>query len=247
MVKLTYSIIGTLVYSIFLATFICLIAFLADLAWLPKTIDRGAVGVFFPSLLRDAALIAIFGLQHSVMARQSFKRVWTKIIPKPLERSIYVLASSVALIILFLGWTPLHGDVWRVSSSLGTAGIWALFATGWLIVLLSTFLLNHFELFGLQQIYLHARGRTAAPASMKLPFFYKMVRHPLYTGFLIAFWATPHMTVGHFLFALGMSFYILGAIRLEERDLVSLFGRQYEDYRNRVGMLAPCIRRPTRP
>jgi len=190
-------------------------------------------------------LIALFGLQHSVMARQGFKRAWTRIVPEPIERSLYVLIASLVLIALFWFWRPLPTEVWRVENSIGVAILWALFAAGWLTVLLSTFLLNHFELFGLQQVYLHAKGRAGAPPRFRTPFFYKLVRHPLYLGFFLAFWATPVMSQGHLLLAVGMSVYMLIAIVYEERDLVGLFGEDYENYRRDVGMLTPRLRRRT--
>jgi protein-S-isoprenylcysteine O-methyltransferase Ste14 len=243
MVKSAYSIFAAVTYTIFLATFLYLIGFVGDLPWLPNTVNRGAMRPLIPGLLGNVALIGLFGLQHSVMARASFKQVWTKVVPKPLERSVYVLAASLVLIVLFAGGSPLAGDIWRVETSFGNGLLWALFACGWLIVLLSTFLLNHFELFGLQQVYHHIRGKAAIAPTMRLPLSYKIVRHPLYSGFFIAFWATPHMTVGHLLLAVGMSAYMLGAIQLEERDLVGTFGDEYETYRHDVGMLAPRLRR----
>ena len=176
------------------------------------------------------------------MARQGFKRVWTRIVPKPTERSVYVLAASVTLIILFAFWRPIEGAIWSVDGPAATA-LWAVFGSGWLLVLLSTFLINHFELFGLQQAWFHARGREAAPPMFRQPLLYKLVRHPLYAGFFLAFWATPHMSYGHLLLAAGMSVYMLVAIRYEERDLVGVFGRDYEDYRQQVGMLTPRMRR----
>lgn len=229
-------------YAIFFATFLYLIAFVGNLPWVPVTVDRGAEASIGAALVINVALIAIFGLQHSVMARQGFKRAWKRVVPEPAERSVYVLAASLALIILFAFWRPIEGTVWSVG---GTAAyvLWGLFALGWLIVLLSTFLINHFELFGLQQAWFHARGRQAAPPQFRQPLFYKHVRHPLYAGFFLAFWATPQMSYGHLLLALGMSVYMLIAIRYEERDLVGLFGRDYEEYRERVGMLTPRFRR----
>jgi protein-S-isoprenylcysteine O-methyltransferase Ste14 len=243
MIKAAYLIFAVLAYAIFFATFLYLVGFVGDLPWLAKTVDRGVTRDLFTALLGDAALIALFGLQHSVMARAGFKQAWTRIVPRPLERSVYVLAASLVLMVLFAGWSPIAGDVWRVEGGFGEGVLWTLFACGWLIVLLSTFLLNHFELFGLQQVYFHARGRAAAPPRMRLPLFYKIVRHPLYSGFFIAFWATPRMTWGHLLLAAGMSAYMLVAIRLEERDLVGVFGGEYEDYRRSVGMLTPRMRR----
>ncbi|MGI8704954.1 MAG: methanethiol S-methyltransferase [Sphingomicrobium sp.] len=229
-------------YAIFFATFLYLIAFVGNLPWVPVTVDRGAEAPIGAALVINMALIALFGLQHSVMARQGFKRAWKRVVPEPAERSVYVLAASVALIILFVFWRPIEGTVWSAG---GTAAyvLWGLFALGWLIVLLSTFLINHFELFGLQQAWFHARGRQAAPPQFRQPLFYKHVRHPLYAGFFLAFWATPQMSYGHLLLALGMSAYMLIAIRYEERDLIGLFGRDYEHYRERVGMLTPRFRR----
>lgn len=177
------------------------------------------------------------------MARQGFKRAWTRIVPQPVERSVYVLFASLALILLFALWQPIPLSLWRMRDP-GVAGlVWSVFAVGWLTVLLSTFLLNHFELFGLSQVWRELRGQVAAAPQLREPFFYRFVRHPLYSGFLIAFWATPTMTLGHALFALGMTTYILVAIRHEERDLVALFGTDYEAYRGRVGMLSPRLRR----
>lgn len=227
-------------YAIFFATFLYLVGFVADLPQLPRTVNRGLDAPPAIAAIIDIALIALFGVQHSVMARQGFKRAWTRIVPKQAERSIYVLAASLALMVLFAFWHPIAGDLWRVEVPLAMV-LWALFALGWAMVLLSTFLINHFELFGLQQAWFHASGREAAAPKFRQPLFYKVVRHPLYLGFVLAFWATPHMTWSHLLLALGMTGYILIAIRHEERDLVALFGREYEEYRGRVGMLIPGI------
>lgn len=243
MARSIYLLFAAAAYAVFFATFLYLIGFVGDIPGLPRTVDRGPASALLPALVVNIALIALFGVQHSVMARQGFKRAWTRVVPKPIERSVYVLLASAALIVLCAFWRPIPGDVWNVDSSIGAGILWALFALGWLIVLLSTFLINHFELFGLQQVYLHAKGRTEAAPQFRQPFFYKFVRHPLYTGFFIAFWATPHMSYGHLLLALGMSTYMLIAIRHEERDLVALFGSDYENYRQQVGMLAPRLRR----
>jgi protein-S-isoprenylcysteine O-methyltransferase Ste14 len=228
-------------YAIFFATFLYLVAFVGHLPWVPATVDRGVEGPAIIALGVDLLLIALFGLQHSVMARQGFKRAWKRVVPESAERSVYVLAASATLIILFAFWHQIDGTVWRVDGAAAYV-LWALFALGWVIVLLSTFLINHFELFGLQQAWFHARRRQAAPPQFRQPLFYKLVRHPLYTGFFLAFWATPQMSYGHLLLALGMSAYMLIAIRYEERDLVELFGDDYEDYRRRVGMLTPRFR-----
>ncbi len=236
-------------YAIFLATFLYLIAFVGNLPWVPLTVDRGpAAASIGAALIIDLALIAMFGLQHSVMARQGFKQAWTRIVPKAAERSVYVLAASLMLILLFVAWRPIDGIVWQATNPLLAGLLWGLFATGWLIVLASTFLINHFELFGLQQAWFNLRDRAAAAPQLRQPFFYRFVRHPLYSGFFIAFWATPVMTMGHLLLAVGMSTYMLIAIRYEERDLVGLFGEDYEQYRANVGMLAPRFgRRPSSP
>ena len=231
------------VYAIFLATFLYLIGFVGDLTVLPTTVDKGPQSAVAAALITDIALIALFGVQHSVMARQGFKQAWTRTVPRPIERSVYVLFASGALIILFAFWRPIPGTVWSVTNPLAETVLWALFAAGWGIVLLSTFLINHFELFGLQQAWLHMQGREAAPAEFRQPFFYKWVRHPLYAGFFLAFWATPQMSYGHLLLAVGMSVYMLIAIRYEERDLVGYFGENYERYRRDVGMLIPGVGR----
>ena len=230
-------------YAIFLATFLYLIGFVGDLTILPTTVDKGPQSAVAAALITDVALIALFGVQHSVMARQGFKQAWTRTVPRPIERSVYVLLASAVLIILFSFWRPIAGTVWSVTNPLAEAILWALFATGWGIVLLSTFLINHFELFGLQQAWLHMQQREAAPAEFRQPFFYKWVRHPLYAGFFLAFWATPQMSYGHLLLAAGMSVYMLIAIRYEERVLVGYFGENYERYRRDVGMLIPGIGR----
>jgi protein-S-isoprenylcysteine O-methyltransferase Ste14 len=230
-------------YAIFLATFLYLIGFVGDLTVLPTTVDKGPQSAVAVALITDIALIALFGVQHSVMARQGFKQAWTRTVPRPIERSVYVLFASAALIILFAFWRPIAGSVWSVTNPLAETILWALFAAGWAIVLLSTFLINHFELFGLQQAWLNLQGREAAAAEFRQPFFYKWVRHPLYAGFFLAFWATPQMSYGHLLLAAGMSVYMLIAIRYEERDLVGYFGENYERYRRDVGMLIPGIGR----
>jgi methanethiol S-methyltransferase len=233
-------------YAIFFATFLYLIVFVGDFTFASLTVDNGPGGAPATAALIDVGLIALFGLQHSVMARQGFKRRWIKIVPPQIERSLYVLAASIALMILFILWRPIDGIVWSVNPITHRVVndlIWVAFWIGWLTVLLSTFLINHFELFGLQQAWFHLRGYDAEPPEFRQPLFYKYVRHPLYLGFFLAFWAAPEMTVGHLLLAAGMSVYILIAIRYEEHDLVSLFGRDYELYRERAGMLVPRFRR----
>jgi len=226
-------------YAIFFATFLYLIGFVGNIAAVPRTVDIGPAAPVAAALAIDIALIALFGLQHSVMARPGFKAWWTRVVPPPAERSVYVLMASAALIILFSFWRPIAGTAWSVTNPLGEALLWALFALGWGIVLLSTFLLNHFELFGLQQAWLHLRGRQAEPPGLRQPMLYKWIAHPLYAGFFLAFWATPRMSYGHLLLAAGMSAYMLIAIRYEERDLTGFYGEDYTRYRKNVGMIFP--------
>jgi protein-S-isoprenylcysteine O-methyltransferase Ste14 len=234
-----------LCYAIFFATFLYLIAFVGGLP-VPKTVD--APPSLMPraaKLVIDVALIALFGLQHSVMARPAFKRAWTRIVPPTLERSVYVLCASLALIILFRFWQPLDRIIWQVSPAMPwlSSILWAMFWGGFGIVLISTFLINHFELFGLQQAWLNLRGREPDAPVLRQPLFYRWVAHPLYAGFFLAFWSTPLMTAGHLLLAVGLSIYMLIAIRYEERDLTGLFGEDYRQYRAGVGGLVPRFRR----
>lgn len=231
-------------YLFFFATFLWLIAFLADVAIFPTTVNDAVNGTpVAQALVIDLALIALFGIQHSVMARSSFKQRWTKLVPTSVERATYVLAAAVALYVLLQYWHPITGTVWDVRENVAAPAIWALFGIGWAVLLLSTFLINHFELFGLTQAWFHGRTRDSGPPVLREPLFYRYVRHPLYLGFVIAFWATPYMTASHALFAAGMTIYILVGIAHEERDLVAHFGPVYDDYRKRVGMLIPGIGR----
>src|SRR5438309_2692865 len=234
-------------YAIFFATFLYLVVFVCNFTFASLTVDNGPGGDPITAAFIDMGLVALFGLQHSMMARQAFKRWWMKIIPPPIERSVYVLATSIVLMILFILWRPIHPIVWSVNPITHRVVndlIWLAFWIGWLTVLLSTFLINHFELFGLQQAWFYLSGHEAEAPQFRQPLFYKYVRHPfLYLGFFLAFWATPEMTVGHLLLAVGMSIYILIAIRYEEHDLVSFFGRDYELYRERAGMLLQRFRR----
>jgi protein-S-isoprenylcysteine O-methyltransferase Ste14 len=239
MTRAIYLLFGLVAYLIFFATFLYLIAFVGDCPVIPYAVDRGPQAALPVAIAIDLALIALFGLQHSVMARPRFKAAWTRIVPEALERSLYVLFASLALIVLFVFWRPIPGVIWSVENQYAVYLLWGLFGLGWLIVLVSTFLISHFELFGLSQVWGHARGTTAPPPVFRTPLFYARVRHPLYSGFILAFWATPLMSAGHLLLAAGMTVYILIAIRHEERDLVWLFGTQYQDYRRRAGMLIP--------
>ena len=230
-------------YAIFFATFLYLICFVGNIPLVSQTVDVGTQAPVAVAAIIDIALIALFGAQHSVMARQGFKRWWTKVVPQPAERSVYVLMASAALILLMALWRPIDAVVWSVTAPMASSLIQAVFWAGWATVLLSTFLINHFELFGLQQAWFNMQGREAAAHKLHQPLLYKWVRHPLYLGFFLAFWATPQMTAGHLLLAAGVSAYMLIAIRYEERDLVRLFGKDYEDYRANVGMLTPRFRR----
>lgn len=239
--RIIHLLYAGIAYAIFFATFLYLIAFVGDIWLAPVTIDASRMAPSPFPVITNLALIALFGIQHSVMARPGFKAAWTRIVPASIERGTYVLFSSLALIILMLFWQAMPDAVWTVENSLGAAILWALFALGWGIVLVSTFLINHFELFGLQQAWFALRNKAATTPVLRQPFFYKLVRHPIYAGFFIAFWATPAMSVGHLLFAAGMSVYILIGIRHEERDLVTTFGNDYVAYQGTVGMLIPGI------
>lgn len=253
MQRILILLFGVIAYLVFLPTFLYLIAFvgnlqataLADpipaLAWLvPHSIDFGReTGPVAPAVVVNLVLIALFGLQHSVMARSGFKAWLTRVLPKPAERSVYVLIASLVLILMFWQWRPMPAVIWSVESGIGQGVLWALFAAGFGLVLLSTFLIDHFDLFGLRQVWAQFRGREPGSPRFFTPLFYRIVRHPLYLGFLIAFWATPHMTAGHLLFAAGMTAYILVGVRFEERDLVAHLGDDYRRYREQVPKLVP--------
>jgi protein-S-isoprenylcysteine O-methyltransferase Ste14 len=231
---------GVVAYVCFLAAFLYAIGFVGNLV-VPRSIDAAAEGPLGTAIAIDLLLLGLFAAQHSVMARPAFKRWWTRIVPPPAERSTYVLFSSLALFLLFWQWRPIGGVVWNVENPAGRALLHAVFASGWLTVLIATFLINHFDLFGLRQVWLHLRGQPYRQLPFVTPGPYRLVRHPLYVGWFLAFWATPTMTATHFLFALMTTAYILIAIRFEERDLAEVHGRSYEDYRRRVPMLVPRI------
>lgn len=231
---------GAIAYAIFFVTFSYAAGFVGNIG-VPKSLDSGPQGSFGYALLINSILLAVFALQHSIMARPAFKRVWTRVVPKPIERSTYVLFASLALILLFTTWQPMGVTIWHVENPVGRAVIYGVFAAGWLTVLYVSFLINHFDLFGLRQVYLYLRGREYKQLPFRTPALYKHVRHPLYVGFLFGFWATPTMTLAHLFFAVMTTAYILVAIQLEERDLVTHLGRDYADYRKRVPMLIPRL------
>jgi protein-S-isoprenylcysteine O-methyltransferase Ste14 len=232
---------GLASYAVFLVTFLYAIGFVSGLV-VPKNIDTGTTAPMTEALIVDLLLMSLFAIQHSVMARKQFKQWWTQIVPQSVERSTYVLFASLALILLFWQWRPMPAVIWQIDNAqIGMAIIGLSFA-GWLIVLSSTFLINHFELFGVQQVANNLAGQPMKPARFRTPLFYRFVRHPIYLGFIIAFWAAPTMTVGHLLFAAITTAYILVGILLEERDLIDLFGDEYRHYRERVSMLVPWRR-----
>jgi protein-S-isoprenylcysteine O-methyltransferase Ste14 len=242
--RVAFFIYGVLCYAIFLATFLYAVGFIGGFG-VPKTLDGPGTGPLAVSIAIDAALLALFAVQHSVMARRGFKDRWTRIVPPVIERSTYVLLSSVALLLLFWQWRPLGGTIWSVGNPAGRMLLWSLFAFGWALVLVSTFLINHFDLFGLRQVWLSLRGRPYTPLTFGTPGPYRLVRHPLYVGWFFAFWMTPTMTLAHLFFAIMTTAYILVAIQLEERDLIHFHGDSYEQYRRRVPMLIPFWRRRT--
>ncbi|HET9299169.1 MAG TPA: isoprenylcysteine carboxylmethyltransferase family protein [Candidatus Polarisedimenticolaceae bacterium] len=236
---------GVASYAVFLATFLYALAFVGGFL-VPTTLDGVPRMPFGPALAIDLGLLALFALQHSIMARPAFKRAWTRLVAEPLERPIYVLASSLCLIAMFVFWQPLGGIVWQVDSTVGKAIAYALFAFGWGLVLVTTFLINHFDLFGLRQVWLHLLGKPYRRLHFVEPGPYKLVRHPLYLGWFFAFWSTPTMSASHMVFAIMTTAYILVAIQLEERDLAAEHGASYEAYRRRVPMLIPRRSRSSR-
>jgi len=229
---------GVISYFIFFGTFLYAVGFVGDLV-VPKSIDSATTASFNQALIINIILLSIFAVQHSVMARPAFKRWWTEFIPPAIERSTYVLFSSLALILIYWLWQSMNGVVWDITNPIANALLWALFLVGWLIVLFSTFLINHFDLFGLRQVYLYMRGKEYTHIDFKMPLLYKIVRHPIMLGFIIAFWATPYMSTSHFLFALVTTAYILIAVQLEEHDLIKIYGDEYQQYRQSVSMILP--------
>jgi methanethiol S-methyltransferase len=229
---------GIIAYFLFFVTFLYAIGFVAGMV-VPKTIDSGAVGPAMEAAIVNLILMSLFAVQHSVMARRQFKEWWTQFVPKSVERSTYVLFSSLALALLLWQWRPIPTVVWQIDDPRIAMAVTGISLLGFLIVLTSTFLINHFELFGLHQVANNLTGRSMPAPRFRTPLYYKFVRHPLYLGFIIAFWAAPTMTIGHLLFAAVTTAYIFVGILLEERDLVDLFGDDYRRYRERVSMLVP--------
>ena len=229
---------GIISYLIFFGSFLYAIGFVGGF-YVPKTIDSGNPGDFFTALSINILLLGIFAIQHSGMARPAFKRWWTKIIPKPIERSTYVLFSSAVLILLMWQWQPMPGVIWSVEHETARYLIWGLFGLGWFIVLISTYMISHAHLFGLSQVYSFLKRQGLTGPEFQTPGFYRYVRHPLMLGFFIAFWATPQMTAGHLLFSVATTGYILIALQFEEKDLLNHFGEKYRRYREQVPMLIP--------
>jgi protein-S-isoprenylcysteine O-methyltransferase Ste14 len=229
---------GAIVYLLFLFTVLCGIGFTGGFL-VPKHVDSGSVTSPFLAVLINFGLIGIFGLQHILMARPRFKEWWLRHIPEPAERSTYVLLASLSLLLLFWQWRPLTQPIWNFADGFRSVALTVIFWLGWLAVVLSTFLINHFDLFGLRQVYLYLRGSEYTPVKFKQPIPYKIVRHPLMLSFLIAFWATPRMSVGHLEFAIGMTLFIFIGTAFEERDLVKAFGESYKRYQQQVSMIIP--------
>ena len=242
-----FFVYGVLCHAMFLVVYLYLIGFLANFfVW--KSIDSGSAGPVGTALLINLILLAVFGIPHSVMARPTFKRWWTTIVPTPIERSTYVLVSNLLVILLFWQWQPMTGVIWEIGAPAVRTILWAIFGFGWLLVVFSSLLINHFDLFGTRQVWLHLQGKEYTPPVFGMPILYRMVRHPLYVGWLLAFWVTPSMTVGHLVFSIGTTAYILIAIVFEERNLLEAHP-EYADYRSRIPMLIPFTksRSPAHP
>lgn len=238
--RILFFIYGLVCYCIFFATFLYAMGFAGNFV-VPKSMDTGGTASFVKALIIDALLLGVFAIQHSGMARKGFKEAWTKVIPKPIERSTYVLCTSLALILLFWQWQPLGTTLWDLSGTIAEPILWCLCGLGWLIVLLSTFMINHFELFGLQQVFLNLLGKEPEKLNFQIVGLYNYVRHPIYSGFIIAFWSTPVITLTHLFFSCGILAYIFVGIFLEEKDLIADYGNQYREYKKAVSMLIPKL------
>ncbi|HKJ43611.1 MAG TPA: hypothetical protein VKA27_16055 [Sunxiuqinia sp.] len=250
MKKLAYIFYALICYGLFFTAFLYMIGFVENIGqfgfntsltqWFPKTLDTGSASMAtFPAIIVDLCLIALFGVQHSVMARQGFKKQWTKVVPKPIERSTYVLFASLALFILYFGWQPVKATIWDFDHTLTGKLFFGASMVGWGMLLISTFLINHFDLFGLRQVYRYAQNKKPDHIRFRTPWLYRLVRHPIYFSFLMIFWFAPVMTVGHFVFSLGMSTYIFIGIYHEEKDLMRFYGDDYHQYRIQVPKIIP--------
>ena len=246
MAQILTLVYGFVAYAVFLGAFLYAIGFVGNIV-VPKSIDSGTTFPLMETLVTNVLLLTLFAVQHSVMARPAFKRWWTRIVPKQVERSTYVLLASLILLLLFWQWRPISGVVWDARSTMLGALLLGLFGVGWLIVLLSTFMINHFDLFGLRQVTLYFQRRPYTPVAFMTRGLYKIVRHPIMLGFLIAFWATPMMTLGHLLFAVITTAYILVALQLEEHDLLEAHRSTYEGYRRETSMLVPLPKGKRKP
>ncbi len=242
MKKFLVLLYGTISYLVFFCTFLYAFGFVGNL-FVPKSIDGDVQAPLLNAIVINAGLLLLFALQHSIMARPAFKAKWIRLVPEPVERSTYVLFSSLCLLLLVWQWQPMGGFIWKIENGTGKIFLNILFVMGWLIVLVSTFLINHFDLFGLRQVWLYFNGKKYEPLRFRIPFFYRYIRHPLYFGWLLAFWCTPVMSVAHFLFALLTTGYILTAILFEEKDLVKHFGDEYGNYRKKVPMIIPFTKK----
>jgi protein-S-isoprenylcysteine O-methyltransferase Ste14 len=243
MARIAAFIYGVVAYAIFFPAFVYLFAFVGGY-FVPKTVDSGTVGPLWPSILINVGLVALFGLQHAVMARPGFKRWWTQFVPQPIERSTFVLVATALIILLFWQWRPIPTVIWDIQHPVIRGVLHGLFLVGVIITLLSSFLINHFDLFGLRQVYLHLRQKPYTHDPFVLRSLYRLVRHPLMLGFLIAFWSSPTMTVGHAVFSGAFTVYVIIGIKMEERDLVKFHGEEYRRYQRETPMLIPFAKRP---